>query len=171
MGYSKLMAAAVNWIVVDDERSTSLIKGINLGVLAPGVSATKTMHLFNTGAGGDRMVDISIQTNTATSAAEDSQDESESDDEQDSVLDTMEHLKMLVIPTVNPLQVTQTVSYRRNLNSWSGLADLETFDENFWNDGRGGEALITATMSCVGPWCLKIQHVELERRVSSSIFE
>lgn len=163
------MAAAVNWIVVDGERSTSLIKGINLGVLAPGVRATKTMHLFNTGAGGDRMVDVSIQTNTATLAAEDGQDENESEDEdeQDSVLDTMEHLKMLVIPTVNPLQVTQTVSYRRNLDSWPGLADLETFDENFWDDSRGGEALVMATMSCVGPWTLKIQGVELDRRVSS----
>jgi len=165
------MAAAVNWIVVDGERSTSLIKGINLGVLAPGVSATKTMHLFNTGAGDHRMVDVSIQTDTATTAAEDGQDESESEDEQDSVLDTMEHLKMLIIPTVNPLQVTQTVSYRRNLDSWSGLADLETFDEKNWDDGRGGEALVMATMSCVGPWSLTIQNVELERRVCSSNFE
>lgn len=155
----------VNWIVVDGERSTSLIKGINLGVLAPGVSATKTVHLFNTGAGGDRMVDVSIQTSTATLAVEDDHDESEGEeDEPDSVLDTMEHLKMLVIPTVNPLQVTQTVSYRRNLDSWSGLADLETFNEDFWDGERGGEALVMATMSCVGPWSLKIQGVELERR-------
>jgi len=156
---------------VDGERSISLIKGINLGVLAPGVSATKTMHLFNTGAGGDRMVDVSIQTSTATSVAEGGLDETEIEEgEQDSALDTMEHLKMLVIPTVNPLQVTQTVSYRRNLNPWSGLADLETFDENFWDDGRGSEAHVMATMSCVGPWSLRILNVELERQVSSLEF-
>ena len=149
---------------MDGERSISLIKGINLGVLAPGVSATKTMHLFNTGAGGDRMVDVSIQTSTGTSVAEGDQDETESEEGE---LDTMEHLQMLVIPTVNPLQVTQTVSYRRNLNSWSGLADLQTFDEDFWDDGRGSEAHVMATMSCVGPWSLRILNVELERQVRS----
>jgi hypothetical protein len=136
------------------------------------------MHLFNTGAGGDRMVDVSVQTSTAVAVTKSSkEDQNESDDETGDgdgdeedekapVHDTMEHLNMLVIPTVNPLQVTQAVSYRRILDSWPGLADLETFDENFWDDRQAGEALIMATILCVGPWSLKVQSVELERRVS-----
>ncbi|KAF8963658.1 Gryzun, putative trafficking through golgi-domain-containing protein [Flammula alnicola] len=157
---------AVNWIVVEDQRSSSLIKGIHLGIVGPGISVTKTMHLFNTGAGGDRMVDVSIQTSTIVDDDDDSKEEEEEEEEihQASTRDTMEHLKMLVIPTVNPIQVTQSVAYRRALDPWSGLADLQTFDESFWDHRRGGEALVTVSMACVGPSSLRIESVDLDRR-------
>ncbi|KAF9486045.1 hypothetical protein BDN70DRAFT_870556 [Pholiota conissans] len=150
--------SAINWIVVDDERSTSLIKGIDLGVLPPGANAIKTVHLFNTGAGGDRMVDISIVTSPISDTEDDTGDQEEA------LRDEMEHLKMLVVPTVAPIKVKQSVVYRHALGAWAGLADLRTFDESYWDNRRGGEAVATASLACVGPWSLRIESVELERR-------
>lgn len=158
--------------MVDDARSSSLIKGIELGVLAPGVTIVKTLHLFNTGAGGDRMIDISIQSRTAiadkhdSDQAEDQEDEDEDNDGKTSSHDSMEHLHMIVVPTTNPFKLTHSVTYRHALDPWPGLANLETFDEGFWDDRRGGEALVTATLSSVGPSSLNIESLRLERRVS-----
>ncbi|KAJ3501987.1 hypothetical protein NLJ89_g9091 [Agrocybe chaxingu] len=165
---------AINWIVVDEERSTSLIKGIHLGVLAPGVSTVKTLHIFNTGAGGDRMVDVSIQTRTVSLTSdkdEDDQEDEEEDEESQAPTkthDTMEHLKMLVVPTVNPISVVHDVAYKRSLTPWTGLADLQTFDETFWDDRQGGQALLSATMTCAGPWSLNIESLELQRKDNMS---
>ncbi|KJA28858.1 hypothetical protein HYPSUDRAFT_33253 [Hypholoma sublateritium FD-334 SS-4] len=155
--------SAVNWIIVDDQRSPSLIKGIHLGVLAPGVSAVKTIHLFNTGAGGDRMIDISITTRSTTDPESNDDDGGEAEEEE-TTRDEMEHLKMLVVPTVAPLQVIQSVAYRRALGAWSGLADLTTFDDSYWDSKRGGEAVASASITCVGPWGVVIDSVELERQ-------
>ncbi|KAF9560978.1 hypothetical protein CPC08DRAFT_817945 [Agrocybe pediades] len=164
---------AVNHIMVDDERSTSLIKDIHLGVLAPGVSAIKTVHLFNTGAGGDRMIDVSVQTRTKTSQDNDEEGDSEDEDDddehdvdktKDAAHDMMEHLKLLTVPTVSPLKVMYDVSYRRDASAWPELADLETFEESFWDTRQGGEALLRATLLCEGPSSLSIQNVKLERQ-------
>uniref|UniRef100_A0A8H7Y8D4 Trafficking protein particle complex subunit 11 domain-containing protein n=1 Tax=Psilocybe cubensis TaxID=181762 RepID=A0A8H7Y8D4_PSICU len=173
---------AVNWMVVDDVRSTSLVKGIHLGVLVPGTSAVKTLHLFNTGAGGDRVVDVSVQTRTkiALKTPDDEREddgdndgpETEADDEgrTDSRNDTMEHLKLLVVPTVKAIQITNNVVYRRALDPWSGLADLRTFDESFWDSRQGGEALVNFVMTCAGPWSIIIQRIELERLDNSHAY-
>jgi len=155
---------------VDGERSSSLIKGIHLGVLAPGVSISKTIHLFNTGAGGDRMIDISLQTRTKVShAAEEEEEEGEDDeddtDTKDSANDMMEHLKLLTVPTVNALRVAYDVVYRRDTTPWPGLADLDTFDKSFWDTRHGGEVLLTATMTSEGPSSLSIESVTLQREV------
>lgn len=164
----------MNWIVVEDTRSSSLIKGIQLGVLAPGVTIVKTLHLFNTGASGDRMLDISIQSRTVIAGKHEidhaEQEEDEDDDDFDgetSSDDSMEHLHMLVIPTTNPFKLSHSVVYRHALGPWPGLANLETFDQTFWDDRRGGEALVTATLSCVGPSSLNIESLSLERQVSA----
>jgi trafficking protein particle complex subunit 11 len=162
----------VNWIVVEDTRSSSLIKGIQLGALAPGVTGVKTLHLFNTGASGDRMIDISIQSRTVIAGKHESDHAEEDEDDEDfdgetSSDDSMEHLHMLVIPTTNPFKLSHSVFYRHALDSWPGLANLETFDQTFWDDRRGGEALVAATLSCVGPSSLNIESLRLERQVSA----
>lgn len=144
-------------MVVDGEKSSSLIKGIQLGVVGPGVSTIKTVHLFNTGAGGDRVVDVSIQTKTVSS---ESQDNVAGED------DAMEHLKLLIIPTVNPIEVTHGILYRRTLDSWAGLANLATFEDSYWDNRRGSEATVTLTMRCVGRWGLLIENIELEKKAS-----
>lgn len=166
----------MNWIVIEDTRSSSLIKGVQLGVLAPGATTVKTLHLFNTGASGDRMIDISIQSRTTIAGkpeidqAEDHEDDEDDEDNngETSSHDSMEHLHMIVIPTTNPFKLTHSVAYRHALDPWSGLANLETFDEAFWDDRRGGEALVTARLSCVGPSSLNIESLRLERRVSAT---
>ena len=35
--------------MIEDTRSSSLIKGVQLGMLAPGATIVKDLHLFNTG--------------------------------------------------------------------------------------------------------------------------
>ena len=162
----------MNWIVVEDSRSSSLIKGIQLGVLAPGVTIVKTLHLFNTGASGDRMIDISIQSRTVISGNNGSDHAGDREDDEDfdgetSSHDSMEHLHMIVIPTTNPFKLSHSVVYRPALEPWPGLANLETFDKTFWDDRRGGQALVTATLSCVGPSSLIIESLRLERQVSA----
>jgi hypothetical protein len=162
----------VNWIVFDGEKSSSLIRGIHLGVLAPGVSTVKTLHMFNTGAGGDRVVDVSIQTKAVipkgdddVGGVDDDADSEEGDDE-DVISDTMEHLSLLVVPTINPVDVSYSISYGRDTSSWAGLTDLATFEDTFWDCRRGGHAIVTVTMTCVGPWNLLIENIDLERKVS-----
>ena len=165
----------MNWIVVEDNRSSSLIKGIQLGVLAPGVTIVKTLHLFNTGASGDRMIDISIQSRTVIAGKHESDHAGDLEDDEDdedfdgetSSHDSMEHLHMIVIPTTNPFKLSHSVVYRHALDSWPGLANLETFDQTFWDYRRGGQALVTATLSCVGPSSLNIESLRLERQVSA----
>ena len=153
----------VNYIVVDDQQSSGLIKGIQLGVLGPGASGKKTIHLFNSGAGGERMIDVSIQ-----SRPNDSEDETSDDDDDENDLlseDKMETLRTLVIPTVNPFKVTSDVSYRHKQEPLLGLADLQTFDAKFWDDRRGGEAIASIKIECTGPWNLLLDGVTLERQV------
>ena len=162
----------MNWIVVEDTRSSSLIKGIQLGVLAPGVTAVKTLHLFNTGASGDRMIDISIQSRTVIAGKYESDHAGDQEDDEDfdgksSSHDSMEHLHMIVIPTANPFKLSHSVVYRHALDPWPGLANLETFGQTFWDDRRGGQALVAATLSCIGPSSLNIESLRLERQVSA----
>ena len=47
---------------MDDQRSTSLIKGVACGTLAPGVGILKKLFLTNHGGDGERVIDISVQS-------------------------------------------------------------------------------------------------------------
>ncbi|KAF5386217.1 hypothetical protein D9615_002311 [Tricholomella constricta] len=133
---------AANTIILGDERSTNFIKGVPFGVLAPGISAVKTLYLVNTGAPGDRVVDISVQSRST---------EAEADSAEPECQDLTETLRTLVIPTVDPIKVSQTISYTRGLAEWPGLADLNTFDGNIWNYSRTSEALVRTTFESAGP--------------------
>ncbi|RDB24899.1 Trafficking protein particle complex subunit 11 [Hypsizygus marmoreus] len=146
---------AVNTIVLGDETSSNFIKGVFFGSLAPGVSVVKTLHLTNTGAAGDRVVDISIQSRTLGSAA---------DPENFELHDTTETLRTVVVSTVEPLKVTQTIVYRQGLGEWPGLADLRTFDGDFWDHNQAGEAVVNTRIECVGPFALEVESIRLERQ-------
>ena len=52
----------VNFIDLEGQRSSALIKGVAFGVLQPGDSVRKTLRLTSTGAGGERVLDISVQS-------------------------------------------------------------------------------------------------------------
>lgn len=146
---------AENLIALDDERSSSLIKGVNFGVLQPGVSVVKTLYLISSGAAGDRMVDVSIQS-TALEAHQ---------PENPELQDMTETLQTLVVPTLDAIKVKFDVEYKRALGPRAGVADLRTYDHDFWDDGDGGEAIVTARMECAGPWALEVASMKLHRQV------
>jgi hypothetical protein len=151
-----MLPATVNSITVNGERSAGLLKGIPLGVLKPGVNVLKTLKLFSTGAGGDRVLDISIQSRSAVPRLDHSLEVE---------IDTTETLRTLVVPTVAPIRVVYNVGYRRPLGAQLGLADLRNYDCEFWDESSGGEAVVTANMECAGPWSLKIDSLKLIRQV------
>ncbi|KAG7091150.1 hypothetical protein E1B28_010203 [Marasmius oreades] len=157
---------AVNTIAVDEEQSSGLLKGISLGVLAPGVSAIKTLYLRSTEAAGDRTLDISVQSRSTTSATgtSDSSVAYPVDTPQPELLDITETLRTVVVPTVEPLKMTCDVTYRRAIGAQIGLADLNAFEEDFWDDGDGGEATVVSTFQCSGPWGLAIESLVLKRQ-------
>ncbi|KAG5645413.1 hypothetical protein DXG03_006237 [Asterophora parasitica] len=148
---------AVNTIILGDDQSSSFIKGVPFGVLAPGASSAKTLYLVNTGAPGDRVIDISIQSRPAGAAVDPGETE---------LQDLTETLRTLVIPTVEPFKVSQTISYTRGLAKWKGLADLDTFDGNVWNHSRTSEALVRTSIECAGPSTVHVESVTLERQAS-----
>jgi hypothetical protein len=150
----------VNSIVLGEERSSGLIKGVPFGVIAPGVNVMKTLYLFNSGSPGNRMIDISVRSRSLTSLEQPSEGMSSELD------DASETLQTLVVPTVEPIKVTFDVVYRRTLGQRNGLADLTTFEETFWDDGEGGEAVVDTRMECTGPWALEVFYVRLVNQVS-----
>lgn len=149
----------VNTISFGDDHSTSFIKGISFGTIPSGVTAVQTLCFLNTGAPGDRVIDISIQSrSTSPDVPSDDPD----------LQDITETLRTLVVPTLDPLKVTQTVVYMRGLVEWPGPADLRTFDGDFWDDRKAGEALINTRIECTGPSSMEIESVRLLRQVSLS---
>ncbi|KAF5317621.1 hypothetical protein D9758_018225 [Tetrapyrgos nigripes] len=152
---------AVNTITLDNEQSSAMIKGVVVGRLAPGASVVKTLYLLNTGAIGDRMIDISVQSRSTASASQ-----SENDDDTVSspgVLDVTDVLRTVSIPTVDPFNFKTNVVYRRPLRQQPGLGDLRTFDKEYWDDADGGEAFISSVFKCEGPWNVKIESFILRK--------
>ncbi|KAF9012565.1 glutathione transferase omega-1 [Cyathus striatus] len=151
---------AINSIRVDERRTMSFIKGVQFGLLAPDATASKTLHLINTGSAADRMLDFSVRSKIHED--EDEEDE-EGEEQENEVQDVMEHLETIVVPTVEAFKVTQNVTYRRSLGEWAGQADLRTFNEDYWDDRRGGEALVSFKLECTGPSGVEVDKVGLER--------
>jgi trafficking protein particle complex subunit 11 len=141
-----------------------MIKGVAVGRLAPGASAIKILHLVNTGAVGDRMIDISVQSRSTASA---SHVENEDDTvNSPGVLDVTDTLRTVSIPTVDPFNFQTNTIYRRPLRQQPGLGDMRTFDKEYWDDSDGGEAFISSVFKCEGPWNLEIESFILSRMVS-----
>ncbi|KII95624.1 hypothetical protein PLICRDRAFT_662357 [Plicaturopsis crispa FD-325 SS-3] len=155
---------AVNQIVFDDQTSSGLIKGIPFGVVAPGVNVLKTLHLINTGAAGDRVLDISVQSRSTATPAPVESPTSPEYPASAALVDTNEILQTMVVPTAAPFKVTRHVSYRRALGEGPGLADLRTYEGDFWDDRDGGEAIVTTTLECTGPWGVDIESLKLDRK-------
>ena len=138
----------VNVIRIDDEHSQSLIKGVTLGTIMPGETASKTLYLKNTGGVGDRVLDISVQSCSPVAQ------------------DTSEVLRTVSVPTAAPMKVEYDVKYVHARGPLPGLTDLRTYESNYWDDGEGGEALVKARMACMGPWGVSVETVRLVRKVS-----
>ena len=126
----------------------------------------KTLYLVNTGAAGDRILDISIQSRTMPKSSS-SGPISVSRDSESQPSDTSEALQTLTVPTVNPITISYDVGYRRALAERLGPSDLASYDNTFWDGGEGGEALVNARMETMGPYSLEVESVKLIRHVST----
>lgn len=138
----------MNIIRVEDEHSPSLIKHVTLGTITPGATTLKTLYLKNAGGAGDRVLDISIQSRSPIAQ------------------DTSEVLRTLSVPTVAPINVEYGVKYLYASGPLPGLTQLHTYENDYWDDGEGGEALVRARMACLGPWGISVETTRLVRKVS-----
>ena len=156
-----------NYIRMGDEQSTSLIKGVPLGTLAPGVSTSIVLYLSSAGAVYERVIDISVQSHREVPASLTSEPESPQSPKSptQSRVDRDEAIRTLVVPAVQPLSVEQTAVYRRSLKSSLGLADLSTYDDGYWDDGDVGEAIVTTTMACTAPSGIMVDSIKLVKQV------
>ena len=152
----------MNYITLDGNKSTGLIKGVHFGVIQPSVNVAKTLYLLNTGSPGDRTIDISVQSRSTTSRISPMTPDGSVTNISSS--DSNETLQTLVIPTVQAIKMDYAVTFRRSLHPQMGLSDLRAFEGDYWDD-RIGEALITSTLRCIGPWSLKFESIKLEREV------
>lgn len=68
-----------------------------------------------------------------------------------------------MIPTVEPIKFEQVVKYKRSTKPLAGLGDLDTFEDEYWDDA--GEAHVSTTMSCAGQSGISVEKVKLVREV------
>ncbi|KAI0034857.1 Gryzun, putative trafficking through golgi-domain-containing protein, partial [Vararia minispora EC-137] len=170
---------AVNSIQIDEERSSSLLKGVSLGRIAPGATASKTIYLTNIGAAGDRILDISIQSAANVPAAADdtpSADVEHNDSAAEDTeathdggietmhLDTAEALQTLTIATVAPISVEHDVRYMHSRKPMPALTDLAAYESDYWDESVGGEAIVSLRMACAGPHGISVETARLVRK-------
>lgn len=157
----------VNSISIDEQRSSSLIRGIRCGKLMPGVSVLKTLHLLNTGAGGDRVIDISVRSRPGRHETEEDGRSDGEDEHEDNYrhLDITETERTFVVPTIDPLKVTQDVVYRYSTQAWTGISGLRNYDADFWDGSKGSEAQINTKIEFAGPWDVEILRMEAQKEV------
>ena len=145
----------------------SLIRGVKFGVLEPGVETVKTLYLLNTGAIGDRTLDVSIRSQSTTQLPSSL---STRTPEGTVSNDTNEKLHTLVIPVAQAIKITSDVTYQRSLQSQAGLADLRTYGNDLWEDGVSGEATIMSTFQCAASCGLRLESIRLENQVQCICF-
>ena len=157
----------VNRITLENEESTSLIRGVKFGVLEPGAETVKTLYLLNTGAVGDRTLDVSIRSQSTTRLP--SSPVPQTSDSAGSY-DTNETLQTLIIPTTQAMQMKSNVAYHRSLQPQAGLADLRAYGNDLWEDRISGEAMITSTFQCAGSCGLRLESIRLENQVQYTFY-
>lgn len=154
----------MNRIIVDDEESTSLIRGVKFGLLEPGAEASKTLYLLNTGAVGDRTLDVSIRSQPPTYPSLSPIPQTADSTGLHNVNET---LQTLVIRTTRAIKIASNVAYQRSLQSHPGLADLRTYGNDFGEDRVSGEATITSIFRCAARCGLKLEGIRFESQVQS----
>jgi hypothetical protein len=138
-----------------------LIKGVHLGTLEAGATTTKLLYLTSTGGAGDRSLDLSFQSTSPNDEPLVNALSPTSDARPGTEL-----LETLVVPTVHPFKMEQRISYKRTSKASRGLLDMETFGNDYWDDSDGGQAVITTSLSCVGPWSTMVESCKLVRKVT-----
>ncbi|KAF8435107.1 Gryzun, putative trafficking through golgi-domain-containing protein [Boletus edulis BED1] len=162
---------AVQFLTFDGQKSSGLIKGVQFGMVQPGVSVVKTMVLVNSGAPGDRTIDISVQSRTTTGPVP-SQSRSPARSPSPSPSETLdasqdydmgEVLRTLLIPTSSVFVVHQDVAYQRSLRPPPALADLFVLEDPHGEARAGGEAVVTTVVECAAPCGVELEKVALHK--------
>ncbi|KAF8119406.1 Gryzun, putative trafficking through golgi-domain-containing protein [Boletus edulis] len=162
---------AVQFLTFDGQKSSGLIKGVQFGMVQPGVSVVKTMVLVNSGAPGDRTIDISVQSRTTTGPVP-SQSRSPARSPSPSPSETLdasqdydmgEVLRTLLIPTSSVFVVHQDVAYQRSLRPPPALTDLFVLEDPHGEARAGGEAVVTTVVECAAPCGVELEKVALHK--------
>ncbi|KAI8973973.1 Gryzun, putative trafficking through golgi-domain-containing protein [Trametes punicea] len=156
------MDEAVNYIAIDDQRSTSLLKAISGGMLAPGASVIKKLYLINAGVPGERVIDISVQSQSTEQPPV--SPVSPASPTAPPLADRTETLRTLSVAAVRPVEMEHAVVYRRPTRPQPGLADLTTFEGGTRDESAAVEAVVTSTVAVVAPSGLVIESVILHRK-------
>ena len=171
---------------MDDQRSTSLIKGIACGTLSPGISILKKLYLTNMGAPGDRVVDISVQSQSqsrspaSASASAPTSPAPTSPTSPTSpvpaepaspnappIVDRTETLRTISVSAVAPLTMAHSAVYKRSTRALPGLSDLRTYEsaERPRDEADAVEVEVTSTLTVTAPAGIVIETVVLQRKV------
>lgn len=152
----------MNRIIFEDEESTSFIRGVKFGILEPGAETTKTLYLSNTGAVGNRTLDVSIRSQPRARLPSSPIPQTR---DSGGLHDVNETLQTLVVPTTRAIRITSNVTYQRSLQLHPGFADLRTYGKDIWEDNISGEATITSIFQCAASCGLKLEGIQFESQV------
>jgi len=142
----------VNYISVDDERSTSLVRGVTFETVEPGCSANQTVNLTS-GGPGKRILDFSIQSKVngvaSVAGAEN------------------ETLLTVSIDTVEPFRQESYITYSQPHKSLPVFPEVTVLND--W-EYYTAEAMVTFTLESVADCELEITSIKLIDIVSFSAF-
>ncbi|KAF8331398.1 Gryzun, putative trafficking through golgi-domain-containing protein [Cantharellus anzutake] len=143
----------VSYVMVGEERSQALIKGVSFGIVQKGTSATRILYFIG-GASGERTLDISIQSRALCTDGE--------PDQAIHMNETLRQLKVLVVP---PIQCAFRTAYLRDSRPLLPVMDLSKFEPNAFEPV--GRALVSIDVTCTGPQGIVVSSIQLIPRASS----
>ena len=134
--------------MIEDERSSGLIKGIEFGTIHPGETSIKVLYLSMSGAAGPRIIDISIQSRVDTE--EITQNDSEI-------------LKTVTVQGLLPFSWETDVTYFHPVDNPAPWLDLSQIDAE--RHRIEAEALMAIKLKLESPWELFVQSIRLIEKV------
>ena len=146
----------VSYIMVSEERSKALIKGVSFGVVQKGDSVTRTLYLIG-GASGEKMLDMSIQSRASPTHPE-----------PDQIISTNETLRQLKIPVVPPMQYACRTIYLQDPRPLPPLVDLSKFEPDAFEPA--GRALVSVDITCSGPLDIMVHSIQFVPQASFDVF-
>jgi hypothetical protein len=138
----------VNAIVIDDEQSSGLIKGIEFGTVHPGETSMKVLYLSMSGAAGPRIIDISIQSRVDTEGI---------------IQGDSEVLKTVTVQGLLAFSWETDVTYSHPVDSPAPWLDLSQIDAE--RHRVEAEAVVAVKLKLESPWDLSIQSIRLIEKV------
>ena len=137
-------------------------------VVARNNNILKKLVLTNTGGAGERVIDISVQSQSHTPAASSSAPTSPTTPTtpgNSPLVDRTDTLRTIAVEAIHPIKVTHKASYRRPTRPQPGLADLETFGGGRRDEASAVEAVVASTLAVAAPRGIVIESIVLHRKV------